>query len=184
MTFAAWLMGASLSPNGTTRQIPFSVAQDFSPARSSSGWMAGAARVNITPREPLFMKGYGSRTKPAEGIRQDLYVKALALRDETGATAVLVTSDLHSFTRRAVRDGIDADRTGRRSRRRLRAAFQGCVRLGRHMGRCLFERRDGVHPFPSSSRGGWIRGGRRHGELRSSGSARACDRRRDRCEGE
>lgn len=44
------------------------------------------------------MKGYGSRTKPSEGVRQDLYVKALALRDETGATAVLVTSDLQQNT--------------------------------------------------------------------------------------
>ena len=45
------------------------------------------------------MKGYGSRTRPSEGVRQDLFVKALALQDETGATSVLVTSDLHSYTR-------------------------------------------------------------------------------------
>src|SRR4029453_9178291 len=48
----------------------------------------------------IVMKGYGSPTKPSEGVRQDLLVKALALRDETGATSVLVTSDLHSYTRR------------------------------------------------------------------------------------
>jgi hypothetical protein len=54
----------------------------------------------VTPREPIFMKGYGSRTKPSEGVRQDLFVKALALQDASGATAVLVTSDLHSYTRR------------------------------------------------------------------------------------
>lgn len=46
------------------------------------------------------MKGYGSRAKPSEGVRQDLYVKALALRDEAGAISVLVTSDFHSYTRR------------------------------------------------------------------------------------
>jgi neutral ceramidase len=54
----------------------------------------------VTPTEPIFLKGYGSRTKPSEGVRQDLLVKALALRDESGATSVLVTSDLHSYTRR------------------------------------------------------------------------------------
>lgn len=65
-----------------------------------AGWMAGVATVDVTPHESIFMKGYGSRSRPSEGIRQHLYVKALALRDTTGATAVLVTSDLHSYTRR------------------------------------------------------------------------------------
>jgi neutral ceramidase len=62
-------------------------------------WRAGVGRITITPREPIFLKGYGSRTKPSEGVRQDLFVKALALQDETGATSVLVTTDLHSYTR-------------------------------------------------------------------------------------
>ena len=88
-TVAAWLVGSSISPSGIARQKP-----------PANRWMAGVATVNVTPREPIFMKGYGSRTKPSEGVRQDLYVKALALRDEMGATAVLVTSDLHSYTRR------------------------------------------------------------------------------------
>ena len=69
-------------------------------AQSRPAWSAGVARVVVTPTEPIFMKGYGSRTKPSEGVRQDLLVKALALRDESGATSVLVTSDLHSYTRR------------------------------------------------------------------------------------
>lgn len=71
-----------------------------SPTAQPQAWMAGVAAVDVTPREPIFMKGYGSRTKPSEGVRQNLFVKALALRDETGATSVLVTSDLHSYTRR------------------------------------------------------------------------------------
>ena len=66
----------------------------------AAGWSAGVARVKVTPTEPIFMKGYGSRTKPSEGVRQDLFVKALALRDTTNAVSVLVTSDLHSYTRR------------------------------------------------------------------------------------
>jgi hypothetical protein len=69
------------------------------------------ARITVTPREPIFMKGYGSRTRPSEGTRQDLYVKALALQDETGATSVLVTSDLHSYTRRMSDTIADAVKT-------------------------------------------------------------------------
>src|SRR5687767_4217949 len=94
-TIAAWLAGASASQVGSAQQTPAGPSTSL-----GTGWMAGVARINVTPREPIFLKGYGSRTKPSEGVRQDLYIKALALRDETGATAVLVTSDLHSYTRR------------------------------------------------------------------------------------
>jgi hypothetical protein len=62
-------------------------------------WRAGVASIDVTPREPIFLKGYGARTKPSEGVRQNLYVKALALQDGAGQTSVLVTSDLHSWTR-------------------------------------------------------------------------------------
>jgi neutral ceramidase len=74
-------------------------------------WKAGVARILVTPREPIFMKGYGSRTRPSEGVRQDLYVKALALQDEMGSTSVLVTSDLHSYTRGMSDTIADAVRT-------------------------------------------------------------------------
>jgi hypothetical protein len=67
---------------------------------AAAGWSAGVARVKVTPTEPIFMKGYGSRTRPSEGVRDDLFVKALALRDAGNAVSVLVTSDLHSYTRR------------------------------------------------------------------------------------
>jgi hypothetical protein len=89
------LSAAGLSLAAETRQ---SAPQRASEARSE--WQAGVARIMVTPREPVFMKGYGSRNRPSEGVRQDLFVKALALQDETGATSVLVTSDLHSYTRR------------------------------------------------------------------------------------
>lgn len=63
----------------------------------SAGWKAGIAKVNITPREPIFMAGYGSRTHPSEGVLAELYVKALAVEDESGTRAVLVSSDLLGF---------------------------------------------------------------------------------------
>jgi neutral ceramidase len=68
-------------------------------AQAQSGWKAGAAKVKITPREPIWLAGYGDRTRPSEGVRQDLYAKALALEDQTGAVSVIVTADLLGFTR-------------------------------------------------------------------------------------
>jgi len=62
-------------------------------------WKAGVARVDISPTEPVWMAGYAARTKPSEGVRQRIWVKALALQDAAGATSVLVTSDLLGFTR-------------------------------------------------------------------------------------
>ena len=41
-----------------------SIARADEPAAT---WKAGAARVKITPAKPMWMSGYASRTKPAEG---------------------------------------------------------------------------------------------------------------------
>src|SRR5262245_44118599 len=57
-------------------------------------WQAGSAKTVITPREFIWMSGYGSRTKPAEGKVHDLWAKALILQDEKGKRCVLVTMDL------------------------------------------------------------------------------------------
>jgi neutral ceramidase len=64
---------------------------------SFAGWQAGTARVDITPSQSIWMGGYAARTHPSEGVRQHIFVKALALKDETGAVTVLVTSDLLGF---------------------------------------------------------------------------------------
>jgi len=45
------------------------------------------------------MAGYGARTKPSEGVLSDLYVSALALEDESGRIAVIVSADTLGFTR-------------------------------------------------------------------------------------
>lgn len=57
-------------------------------------WKAGAAGAKITPRKMLWMAGYASRTKPAEGVEQDLFAKALVLEDAAGSRFALVTLDL------------------------------------------------------------------------------------------
>ena len=61
------------------------------------GWKAGIAVKVITPSEPMWMAGYGNRNKPAEGVAQDLFAKALVLEDRSGQKAVIVTSDLLGF---------------------------------------------------------------------------------------
>src|SRR5438874_9701598 len=67
------------------------------PIPAQSHWKAGVAAIDITPQEPIWMAGYGNRTKPSEGVLQKIYAKALVLEDETGARTVLVTSDLLGF---------------------------------------------------------------------------------------
>jgi hypothetical protein len=64
---------------------------------SQAAWQAGTASVDITPSQSIWMGGYAARTHSSEGIRQHIFVKALALKDETGAVTVLVTSDLLGF---------------------------------------------------------------------------------------
>jgi len=60
----------------------------------ATDWKAGVASVAITPEKPIWMAGYASRTKPAEGKDTDLYAKALAFEDARGARLVIVTLDL------------------------------------------------------------------------------------------
>ena len=68
--------------------------------QGQSGWRAGVASVPITPKEPIWLAGYGSRERPSGEVLQDLHAKALALEDETGAATVLVTIDLLGLSRR------------------------------------------------------------------------------------
>lgn len=68
-------------------------------AKGEVGWRAGVARVNITPREQIWLAGYAFRDRPSEGVLQDIYVKALALQDARGNISVIVTSDLIGISR-------------------------------------------------------------------------------------
>jgi neutral ceramidase len=68
-------------------------------AAETPEWQAGAAKIVVTPRGPIWLGGYGARTKPSEGVLNDLYVSALALRNSLGKTAVIVSADTLGFTR-------------------------------------------------------------------------------------
>ena len=63
-------------------------------AESQPEFQAGVARVKITPPQPFWMSGYSSRTNQSMGVFQDLWSRALALRDPKGHRVVIVTSDL------------------------------------------------------------------------------------------
>lgn len=60
-------------------------------------WKAGVSRADITPGEPIWLSGWGSRTKPSQGVSHPVYAKALAFRDDGGNVAVWVTADLLGF---------------------------------------------------------------------------------------
>ena len=60
----------------------------------SSTWKAGAAKISITPEESLWMAGYASRDRPADGTLNQLWAKALAIEDSVGNKSVFVSSDL------------------------------------------------------------------------------------------
>src|SRR5215213_8029306 len=73
------------------------VAPAASPAAE---WKAGVARVKITPERPMWMSGYGGRTKPADPEPiNDLWAKALALDDGKGRRVLIVTLDLCGIDR-------------------------------------------------------------------------------------
>jgi hypothetical protein len=57
-------------------------------------WKAGVARAVITPSQPVWLAGYGGKERPPEGKIMDLRIKVLALEDDRGHRAVILTSDL------------------------------------------------------------------------------------------
>ena len=80
----------------------FAFAAAATGAAASAGapsWRAGVGRENITPPAGLWMTGYASRDRPADGTAQELWVKALAVQDPSGRRGVLLTLDLCDITR-------------------------------------------------------------------------------------
>lgn len=63
-----------------------------------SPWKAGVASAVITPKKNVWLAGYAKRTKATAGKVQDLFAKALALEDQRGKRAVILTLDLIGIT--------------------------------------------------------------------------------------
>ena len=57
-------------------------------------WQAGVAKADITPTESVPLAGYGGKTRMSQEVVHPIWLKAMALRDETGQTSVMVTADL------------------------------------------------------------------------------------------
>ena len=65
----------------------------------AADFRAGVARTNITPPMPFWLTGYAARTNPATTVRTELWAKALALVDDHGNRAVIVTTDIIGLPR-------------------------------------------------------------------------------------
>src|SRR4051812_28417422 len=73
--------------------LALALAGSAAPASGQEvAWKAGVARAVITPDTGVWLAGYGTK-RPPDGKLHDLWMKALALEDQHGNRAVLVTSD-------------------------------------------------------------------------------------------
>lgn len=55
---------------------------------------AGVARVDITPKDSIWLSGYAARKTPSSGVQMPIWAKALALEDGRGGRVVLVSVDI------------------------------------------------------------------------------------------
>ncbi len=74
-------------------------AQERAGGSPPANWQAGAASAVITPKSLMWMAGYASRTKPAEGVAMDLFAKSLVLDDGTNGPLAIITIDLVTIPR-------------------------------------------------------------------------------------
>ena len=95
--------------NGLQSLILIALLGAFQPGFSEE-FRAGAAKAKITPEELGWLGGYGHRNRPAEGVAADLWTRALALQDKQGHRRVLVSTDIHIFTREQHREIVEAVR--------------------------------------------------------------------------
>jgi len=68
-------------------------------AAEEATWKVGIARAKITPKKAMWMGGYASRTKPAEGTLHDLWLKVFVLEAPDGGRALVITCDLLEFAK-------------------------------------------------------------------------------------
>jgi neutral ceramidase len=69
------------------------------PVRGQETLRAGTAQVDITPKGPIWMAGYGARKKPSEGVDHPLQARVLALGYGQEKPVVLVAAEIIGFTR-------------------------------------------------------------------------------------
>lgn len=69
-----------------------------------AAWQVGVAKVDITPTEPVPLAGYGGATRMSKDVLHPIYLKAIAMRDESGETSVIVTADLVGLSLKMVKE--------------------------------------------------------------------------------
>jgi len=72
------------------------ITPSWSRADAAGGLKAGAARIDITPEEPVTMAGYASRKDLSTGVHDPLSARALAF-EAGGKRLVLISTDIIGF---------------------------------------------------------------------------------------
>ncbi len=70
----------------------------FTSMSFSGPFKASAIKINITPTEPVWLLGYGSREHPSTGVHDPLYLKIVCL-DDGKTRFFLVSADICEFYR-------------------------------------------------------------------------------------
>jgi len=80
--------------------VAFSLLGCCSLSAQEKSWQAGLAKIVITPTKPMWMSGYASRTKPADGKITELWAKACLLKSPAGQQALVISLDLVGVDRK------------------------------------------------------------------------------------
>ena len=77
------------------RWLVIAAAWLFTPgvAAAAEGYRVGVAKVDITPDYPIRLNGFGCRRAESEGVTQQIWAKALAIRWEEDPPIVLLAID-------------------------------------------------------------------------------------------
>jgi neutral ceramidase len=106
--FSAWRDVAILLVFAAAVMLGETTSADEPKPAADLPWKAGVATQSITPSEMVWMAGYASRNKPAEGITSELFAKAVWLEDAEGGKFLIVTLDLIGVPRR-MRTELEAE---------------------------------------------------------------------------
>lgn len=69
--------------------ISFTVNYSEILASGKSTLLAGASKINITPKVPIPMSGYGGRKGPFKGINDDIFIRVIAFSDGENKAAII-----------------------------------------------------------------------------------------------
>jgi neutral ceramidase len=66
-------------------------------AEPGNTFLAGTAKIKITPEIPIPMSGYGGRTEPFKGVHDDLFARVIVFSDNINKSA-LISADVIGFS--------------------------------------------------------------------------------------